>query len=294
MPPKRKNSKADEENESFPLKPPRSYTSYQIFFQLERHYILQTHSKVVAELPEHVDQGAADRPEKYRNIILPRDWHVVGVNRKKRQDHVNHGIITFHDLTKTISHNWNTADLETRMYCKDLAEMELTRYHRDLSAYREMYGEEAVRAQRKKPTKKPKKKQKSKSSKANLHQDEYLDTKPSSVAPPQIELSSSDAHGGNHNATNYSDESSDGSNNQGEKAHRESDLSVPSSSSSDDSNVLTGMEEAKAFVDAINEGGDSDASQLSSRLTSSTMTMTSSLQRTSSVSSGNKSSKKDT
>ena len=82
MPPKRKNSKADEENESFPLKPPRSYTSYQIFFQLERHYILQTHSKVVAELPEHVDQGAADRPEKYRNIILPRDWYVVGVNRK--------------------------------------------------------------------------------------------------------------------------------------------------------------------------------------------------------------------
>lgn len=157
-----------------------------------------------------------------------------------------------------------------------------------------MYGEEAVRAQRKKPTKKPKKKQKSKSSKANLHQDEYLDTKPSSVAPPQLELSSSDAHGGNHNATNYSDESSDGSNNQRERAHRESDLSVPSSSSSDDSNVLTGMEEAKAFVDAINEGGDSDASQLSSRLTSSTMTMTSSLQRTSSVSSGNKSSKKDT
>lgn len=128
MPPKRKNSKADEENESFPLKPPRSYTSYQIFFQLERHYILQTNSKLAAELPEYVDQGAADRPEKYRNIILPRDWYVVGVNRKKRQDHVNHGIISFDDLTKTISHNWNTADLETRMYCKDLAEMELTRY----------------------------------------------------------------------------------------------------------------------------------------------------------------------
>jgi hypothetical protein len=148
----------DEDDEGYPPLPLRPFTSYNIFSQLERRYIVQTNSNVVADLPAHIDQNASARPEKYRNIILPKDWYVVGANRKKRQHHVNHGVISFVDLSKTISRNWGTCDDATRRYCERLAEGEMVRYSQDINAYSEKYGEEALKARRKKRKKKGKKK----------------------------------------------------------------------------------------------------------------------------------------
>jgi hypothetical protein len=151
-PPKKRasNGVEDEDGTVYPPFPTRPFTTYNIFFQLERHYILQTNSKVATELPDNVDQGAADRPEKYSNIILPKDWYIVGANRKKRQHHVNHGIITFYELTKAISRNWRTCDDATKMYCRGLADEVMDQYKKEIAAYTKKYGEEATKAQRKK------------------------------------------------------------------------------------------------------------------------------------------------
>eukprot|EP00970_Alexandrium_tamarense_P016735 scaffold7296_cov151-Alexandrium_tamarense.AAC.1 len=116
------------------------------------------------------DPNAAQRPEKYRNIVLPKNWYVVGANRKKRQHHVNHGVISFVELTKTISQSWNTCDFATRMYCKGLADEEMDRYNAEIKAYEDKYGEEVVKAQRKKELDK-KRRSKSKA-KANITNDD--------------------------------------------------------------------------------------------------------------------------
>eukprot|EP01082_Thalassiosira_pseudonana_P014137 g11548.t1 g11548 contig6:59274-60347(-) len=160
-----------DEGDGYPPLPRRRYTAYNIFSQLERHYILQTRGNAAtADLPTEVDPNAAQRPEKYRNIVLPKNWYVVGANRKKRQHHVNHGVISFVELTKTISQSWNTCDFATRMYCKGLADEEMDRYNAEIKAYEDKYGEEVVKAQRKKELDK-KRRSKSKA-KANITNDD--------------------------------------------------------------------------------------------------------------------------
>ncbi|EED96664.1 predicted protein [Thalassiosira pseudonana CCMP1335] len=132
-----------------PVQPPeprprRPFTLYNVYFQYR------------VDIPERVDVNSSLRPEKYRGLILPEDWSIVGVNRKQRKDHINHGIIGFNELTKTISSRWKTVDDETKKYCQSLADIELKRYNKALAAYIEKYGEDAARTHRihKKPKRK--------------------------------------------------------------------------------------------------------------------------------------------
>eukprot|EP01082_Thalassiosira_pseudonana_P016107 g14387.t1 g14387 contig9:1729091-1730536(-) len=141
-------SSAPASGDSPPPKPKRSYTSYNIFFQLERHRFLQSHPKYRVEndiIPEDIDQDALTRPPQYHHVILPADWWKPNETKKRRQDHKCHGLISFVNLSKRIAQNWNDCDVETRVYCKDLADRALFQYREDLAAYSTKYGEDALK-----------------------------------------------------------------------------------------------------------------------------------------------------
>jgi len=133
-----------------PPKPSRPFTEYNIFFHLEREYILQAAGQGnVANPPAQADEDAASRPEKYRNLVLPVDWYVVGKYRNKKRKHrKSHGTITFVELTKTISKAWGTVDAVTKKYCRAQADKELKRYRKDIAEYVAKYGEVAKKGKK--------------------------------------------------------------------------------------------------------------------------------------------------
>ena len=145
---------SEESNNIIPPKPTRPLTAYHIFFQLERNYIIQQSKKqgTPEDFPEGIDQNAAERPEKYRNIIMPRGWFNSGKGeaaKKKKAAKKIHGVISFLDLSKTISNRWNSADFETRMYCRDLANKQLVIYRKNMEAFVKKYGKDAAKAPKK-------------------------------------------------------------------------------------------------------------------------------------------------
>ncbi|KAL3796111.1 hypothetical protein HJC23_000614 [Cyclotella cryptica] len=139
---------------SIPPKPQRPLTMYNLFCILERNYILQQNQKpahVPSDGPHdntHVDPYLATRPARYRDLVLPPNWFVVGMNRVSRSKRVNHGVISFKNLSAAISRRWNAVDDETKLYCIRIAADELERYRRDKARYLEMYGTGAVSAQK--------------------------------------------------------------------------------------------------------------------------------------------------
>ncbi len=133
-----------------PPKPPRPYNPYHIFFRLERSFILQTASDPQVPHAKEYDQGASKRPFKYRNILMPKDWYVSKAVKRKRRDHKIHGVISFKDLSKSMSQRWDTADSETKEFCTALAKEQKDRYNEELNQYVQRYGEYALKEQRKK------------------------------------------------------------------------------------------------------------------------------------------------
>ncbi|KAL3793212.1 hypothetical protein HJC23_000754 [Cyclotella cryptica] len=150
--------------EMIPPKPRRPLTCYGIFSVLERNYIWQQNHTVTTSSVSRdagVDPYADSRPERYRDLVLPSNWFVVGKNRKKRTKHKDHSVIPFKDLTKTIAERWRSASPEIKMYCELIAIDELERYRRDIDEYKERYGNDAVKARKskkRKPCKPPVKK----------------------------------------------------------------------------------------------------------------------------------------
>eukprot|EP00804_Cyclotella_cryptica_P010971 CCRYP_016686-RC/>CCRYP_016686-RC protein AED:0.38 eAED:0.37 QI:0/1/0/1/1/1/2/0/279 len=146
-------------NRSIPPKPKRPLTVFNLFAILERNYIVQKNqkrAKVPFDAPSdsNADPYAATRPERYRDVVLPSNWFVVGMNRVKRSKHKKHGVISFNDLTKEISLQWKSVDAETRQYCEMIAADELERYRRDMAAHESTFGKDAVKAQKRNHTKK--------------------------------------------------------------------------------------------------------------------------------------------
>ena len=121
-----------------PPKAVRAYTSYNLFFQLEREYILQTllgHHPTVSKTDILFDP--TDRtyyqgpplPSRYQNLILPYDWHLPGkTQRRKRVHRKTHGKIGFHELNGRISSSWQVIDDEIRSFCTSLADIESIKY----------------------------------------------------------------------------------------------------------------------------------------------------------------------
>ncbi|KAL7479860.1 hypothetical protein ACHAW6_005590 [Cyclotella cf. meneghiniana] len=137
---------------NIPPKPKRPLTVFNLFSILERNFIVQQNQKRAstpsASTDINTDPYLATRPERYRDVVLPFNWFVVGMNRVKRSKHKVHGVISFNELTKEISNRWKSVDAETRKYCETIAADELQRYRRNMAAYESTYGQDAVKAQK--------------------------------------------------------------------------------------------------------------------------------------------------
>mmetsp|Transcript_31060 Transcript_31060/g.63913 ORF Transcript_31060/g.63913 Transcript_31060/m.63913 type:complete len:545 (-) Transcript_31060:153-1787(-) len=130
-------------------KPPRPYTEYTMFYQLEREYILH---RLLADEDEqaesqkkHVALFKNDplMPARYRDLPLRADWYISGKSKKptKRKHRKSHGKIGFLELTRMIAARWAKVDDETKKYCKMMAAMELVKYKEDMETYNQ-YKEE--------------------------------------------------------------------------------------------------------------------------------------------------------
>lgn len=127
-------------------KPPRPYTEYTMFYQLEREYIL--HCVLPKDGQEPPSPAAPNNqaalfqndplmPARYRSLPLRADWYISGKTKKptKRKHRKSHGKIGFLELTRMIAARWANVDAETRKYCKMMAEMELVKYKEDMESY---------------------------------------------------------------------------------------------------------------------------------------------------------------
>mmetsp|Transcript_34987 Transcript_34987/g.73821 ORF Transcript_34987/g.73821 Transcript_34987/m.73821 type:complete len:310 (-) Transcript_34987:58-987(-) len=122
----------------------RPYTSYNLFFQLEREYILQIiHGyKPKIESKDIFDPADATYPAdgpalptRYENLILPFDWHIPGKTRRRKRSHrKSHGKIGFHELNDQISKAWSAADDEVKNFCICLADIEAKKYKKTKKA----------------------------------------------------------------------------------------------------------------------------------------------------------------
>lgn len=139
-------------------KPPRPYTEYNIFFQLERDRILkELEDKKSEESGEGNEEPSSPeekilnqpsdendilpRPPQFAHLKLSPKWYDSTVriaqnklNKSKRKHRKTHGLVGFLDLTKMISKAWAAADAETKGYCKRVADRQLGIYKEELKA----------------------------------------------------------------------------------------------------------------------------------------------------------------
>jgi len=134
-------------------KPPRPYTEYTMFYQMERefilHRILTTKEEQQVQGPDAAAAVATTNnqtalfqndplmPARYRSLPLRADWYISGKSKKptKRKHRKSHGKIGFLELTRMIAARWAKVDDETRKYCKMMAAMELVKYKEDMESY---------------------------------------------------------------------------------------------------------------------------------------------------------------
>lgn len=125
------------------FKPSRPYTEYNIFFQLEREYILQASLGLKPSIdacrvfdPSRKDYFGPDLPARYKGIILMNDWHIPGKNRRRNRQHTkSHGLISFTDLSKRVSKAWANAGSDVREFCAELREIGMKQYRAKIASY---------------------------------------------------------------------------------------------------------------------------------------------------------------
>jgi len=140
-------------------KPMRPLTAYHIFFQLEREYIIQTTDvdnddtkkpSPTTSTTQDTNTSTSTKyyhknvPPKYRNILLSSDWYYGPGKRQKRKHRKSHGKIGFLELSKVISKQWSTLEIndnETKLFVNDIAKQELDEYKLDIMKWKEMYGD---------------------------------------------------------------------------------------------------------------------------------------------------------
>jgi len=129
-----------------PAKPPRPCTEYNLFFQLERCYILQEilHSDPslsCAEESFHPSQPSYANhpplPARYASLVLPYDWHLPGKEkRRKRKHRKSHGVIGFQELSNRISDAWKGVDADIKRFCGHVSSLGLKKYKTDMKAWK--------------------------------------------------------------------------------------------------------------------------------------------------------------
>jgi hypothetical protein len=96
-------------NSNTPTKPKHPLTSYHIYFQLEREYIIQTmEGEDVNKSTMHDDNKVyLDYvPDRYSQIKLSPEWYFAPGKRRRRKHLKRHGKIGFLKLSGMISSRW--------------------------------------------------------------------------------------------------------------------------------------------------------------------------------------------
>jgi hypothetical protein len=122
-------------------KPKRPFTAYQIYFQIEREFIIQTMTDEDADKSVHEGKiFFRDVPDRYKAIKLSPDWYFGPGKRAKRKHHKQHGKIGFHELSRVISSRWATLEVthpDIKHYVTKLANQEYDEYKYEMKVYRE-------------------------------------------------------------------------------------------------------------------------------------------------------------
>lgn len=132
-------------------KPHRPCTEYNIFFQLERAYILQVllHADPAVDAAEvfHPSQttyaGLPPLPCRYESLVLLYDWHLPGKEqRRKRKHRKSHGAISFHELSNKIASAWKAVDADVKTYCSQVCAVGMIRYKAAMKEWKRSGGDQ--------------------------------------------------------------------------------------------------------------------------------------------------------
>lgn len=146
---KTKKSKANETNVMADMigtvkKPLRPLSSFHLFSQIEREYIIQTTSTNNNSGAVDTDPNKSyltDVPSRYRSIKLSSDWYAGPGKRQKRKHRKAHGVIGFQELSRLISQRWatlDTTDSKTKAFVTTIAARELEEYKLEVKEYKKL------------------------------------------------------------------------------------------------------------------------------------------------------------
>lgn len=118
-------------------KPPKPYSAYNIFFRLERMYILHQNNLldqdtyVAAASSAHLDPIEHPRPARYASLPLPPMWYssISRLQAEKSRSHKKRqgGSMTKAEINALVSEGWRGVDEEIFRYCKRVALAEKNR-----------------------------------------------------------------------------------------------------------------------------------------------------------------------
>jgi len=127
-----------------PTAPKRPLSSYFIYLQIEKEFILQSIAgedtdKSINENKVYLDYV----PERYRKTKLSPDWYFGPGKKKseKRKHRKLRGKIGFVELSRIIAARWAKLDVtnpEIKSFIQKIANQELEEYRRELKEYNEL------------------------------------------------------------------------------------------------------------------------------------------------------------
>ena len=122
-------------------KPKRPLTSYHIYFQLEREYIIQTMEGEDVDKSMHDDNKVyLDYvPNRYKQIKLSPEWYFAPGKRKRRKHRKRHGKIGFLELSSMISSRWkklSETNPEVKSFVQKIAAQERDTYLYEKEEYK--------------------------------------------------------------------------------------------------------------------------------------------------------------
>lgn len=180
-------------------KPSRPCTEYNIFFQLERAYILQVELNDTTTLPpdevfrtsqhSYAAHNLPNLPARYARLSLPYDWFLPGKEkRRKRKHRKSHGKISFQELSLKVAAAWKAVPDEVRIYCATVCSAGMDSYKSEMMLWRKRRGEDepcepAKKKRRTSKKKVPAKSQRRQSAKARKRKALEVSYSPDCSAP---------------------------------------------------------------------------------------------------------------
>ena len=136
------------ENSGIPL---TSSSEYNLFFQLERAYILQVELGAAPETEErftttqesYARHDLPPLPARYSYLTLAYDWFLPGKEkRRKRKHRKSHGKISFQELSLKVAAAWKVVPDHIRLYCSQVCSAGMDHYKAGMLEWRRLQGED--------------------------------------------------------------------------------------------------------------------------------------------------------